>query len=114
MTTASSARRAPARTACDPATATTRSLLGYGVVAGPLYVAVSLAQAFTREGFDVTRHAWSLLANGPHGWIQVANLAVTGAMVIAFAVGLRRALRPGRGARWAPRLIAAYGTGLLA
>ena len=100
-------------TTCTPATATTRSLLGYGVVAGVAYVGVSLAQALTREGFDITRHAWSLLANGPHGWIQVANLALTGAMVIAFAVGLRRALEPGRGARWAPRLIAGYGAGML-
>jgi hypothetical membrane protein len=93
-------------TACHPATATTRSLLGYGVVAGVVYVGVSLAQAATREGFDITRHAWSLLANGPYGWIQTANLALTGLMVLAFAAGLRRALRPGRGARWAPRLIA--------
>jgi hypothetical membrane protein len=101
-------------TACHPATATTRSLLGYGVVAGVVYVGVSLAQAATREGFDITRHAWSLLANGPYGWIQTANLALTGLMVLAFAAGLRRALRPGRGARWAPRLIAGYGAGMLA
>jgi hypothetical membrane protein len=101
-------------TACNPATATTRSLLGYGVVAGAVYVGVSLAQAFTRDGFDLTKHAWSLLANGPHGWIQVANLALTGIMVITFAAGLRRALRPGRGARSAPGLIAAYGAGMLA
>ena len=101
-------------TACQPATAITRSLLGYGVVAGVVYVGVSLAQAATREGFDITRHAWSLLANGRYGWIQTANLALTGLMVIAFAVGLHRALRPGRGSRWAPRLIAGYGAGMLA
>ena len=35
-------------------------------------------------------------------------------MVIAFAVGLRRALTPGVGARWAPRLVAVYGAGLVA
>ena len=76
---------------CDPATAITRSLLGWGVVAGPFYVAVSLAQALTRDGFDLTRHAWSLLENGDLGWIQSANFVLTGAMVVAFAVGLRRA-----------------------
>ena len=104
-----------ARTAeCEPAARVTRSLLGYGLLAGPVYVGVSLAQAFTRDGFDITRHAWSLLANGPYGWIQIANLAVTGLMVIAFAVGLRRALRPGRGARWAPRLVTVYGLGMVA
>lgn len=35
-------------------------------------------------------------------------------MLIAFAVGLRRALNPGAGARWAPRLIAVYGLSLVA
>jgi hypothetical membrane protein len=95
---------------CDPATATTRSLLGWGVVAGPCYVAVSLAQALTRDGFDLARHPWSVLENGPWGWIQSANLVLTGAMVVAFALGVRRALGPG----WAPRLLALYGGTLAA
>jgi hypothetical membrane protein len=90
----------------------TRSLLGYGVIAGPFFVVVSLAQALTRDGFDLTRHAWSLLANGELGWIQVANFTVTGAMLVAFAVGLHRALAGGRGGRWAPRLIGAFGVGM--
>jgi hypothetical membrane protein len=103
---------------CSPQDRVTKSLLGYGVIAGPCYVAVSLVQAFTRDGFDLGRHEWSLLANGAHGWIQIANFVLTGLMVIAFAVGLRRALASGAttpvGARWAPRLIAAYGVGLIA
>jgi hypothetical membrane protein len=90
---------------CDPATAVTRSLLGWGAVAGPVYVAVSLAQALGRDGFDLSRHSWSLLENGPWGWVQSANLAVTGAMLAAFAVGVGRAT----GSRWAARLLAAYG-----
>ncbi|MDQ1723959.1 MAG: hypothetical protein QOG52_987 [Frankiaceae bacterium] len=96
---------------CDPQLAVTRSLLGYGFVAGPFYVAVSLAQALTRDGFDLTRHSWSLLANGHTGWIQIANLALSGLMVIAFAVGLRRA---GSERRWVPRLLTVYGASLLA
>jgi hypothetical protein len=86
-------------TACaTPALAdrVTKSLLGYGVIAGPLYVVVSLAQAYTRDGFDPTRHAWSLLQNGDLGWIQTTNLIVSGLMVVAAAVGVRRAV--GRGA----------------
>ena len=35
---------------------TTRSLLGYGIIAGPVFVVVSLAQALTRDGFDLARH----------------------------------------------------------
>jgi hypothetical membrane protein len=92
---------------CDPATRVTKSLLGYGVIAGPFYVAVSLIQALTREGFDLTRHAWSTLANGGPGWIQVANFVLTGLMIVAGAIGLRRA---GAGV-WGPRLLTGYGLG---
>lgn len=90
----------------------TKSLLGYGVIAGPFYVVVSLAQALTRDGFDLTRHAWSLLANGDLGWIQITNFTLTGAMLVAFAVGLHRALGGGRGGRWAPLLLGAFGVGM--
>ncbi len=98
---------------CDPATRITRSLLGYGIIAGPVYLAVSLVQVFTRDGFDVTRHSWSLLSNGELGWIQITNLVLTGLMTVLGAIGLRRGLRPGRAAAWAPRLIAAYGVSLI-
>ena len=94
---------------CDPDTRVTRSLLGYGVIAGPFYVAVSLAQALTRTGFDPTRHEWSLLANGGLGWIQITNLILSGLMTIAFAVGVGRAT----GSRWARRLLAGYGLSLV-
>jgi hypothetical protein len=90
----------------------TRALLTGGVVAGPLYVAVWLGQAFTRDGFDITRHPASLLANGGPGWIQTANFVISGLLSIGAAVGLRRTI-VGRGRIWAPRLIAAYGVGLL-
>jgi hypothetical protein len=99
---------------CDPQTRVTKSLLGYGVIAGPVYVTVSLAQAMTREGFDLSRHAWSLLSNGALGWIQVSNLVLAGLMVLAASVGLARALSPGRGATWVPRLIGGYGLSLVA
>lgn len=39
----------------DRAAAVTRSLLGYGVVAGPFYVVVGLIQGLTRRGFDLLR-----------------------------------------------------------
>jgi hypothetical protein len=72
----------------------TRSLLRWGVLAGPFYLAVSLIQAFLRDGFDLARHPLSLLANGPGGWIQTANFVLTGLMVLAAAVGFRRVLGP--------------------
>jgi hypothetical membrane protein len=97
-------------TRCDRESRVTKSLLGYGVIAGPVYVVVSLAQALTRPGFDLTRHDWSVLSNGDFGWIQITNLVATGLMTVALAMGLRRA---GTG-RWAPRLIGTYGVCLVA
>jgi hypothetical membrane protein len=96
-------------TTCDRTTAITRSLLGYGVIAGPIYVAVSLVEAFTRDGFDPTHTAWSVLANGPYGWIHVVNLIVAGVLTGAAAYGMRRAIGPG----WAPRLIGVYAASLV-
>jgi hypothetical membrane protein len=97
-------------TSCDRESRITKSLLGYGVIAGPVFVVVSLAQALTRPGFDPARHAWSLLSNGDLGWIQVTNFVAAGLMTVALAVGLRRA---GAGP-WAPRLIGVYGLSLVA
>lgn len=95
-------------------TRATRLLLACGVVAGPLYVVVGLAQALTRDGFDLRRHELSLLANGPLGWIQIANLLFSGLLVVADAIGMRRVLHPGRGGTWGPRLVGIYGVGLIA
>ena len=39
---------AKAETSCEPDQRVTRSLLGYGVIAGPIYVLVSVTQALTR------------------------------------------------------------------
>jgi hypothetical protein len=109
----------PTNANCTPAGRVTKSLLAYGVIAGPLYVVVSLAQALTRDGFDISRHAWSLLANGDLGWLQITNFIVAGAMTVAGAVGLRRALTSGpeaaqrRGRTWGPVLLATYGASLV-
>lgn len=105
---------APAPTrepAFDRGAAVTRSLLGYGVLVGPFYLAVGLIQAFFRDGFDLTRHPLSLLANGPGGWIQTANFALSGLMVIAAAVGFARVLGPeSRAVVW---FLAAFGASML-
>jgi hypothetical protein len=103
----------PSRT-CTPAQRVTRSLLGYGVLAGTVFEASILIQGLTRHGFRLAHHDASLLSNGPLGWIQIATFLVSGAMTIACAVGMRRAMAGRAGGTWGPRLIAVYGAGLMA
>ncbi len=92
----------------------TRTLLACGVAAGPIFVLVGLVEAFTREGFDLTRHSLSLLANGDLGWIHIIMMVVTGLLTIAGAIGLRQALQHGRGRIWGPILVGVYGASLIA
>lgn len=90
--------------------AITRSLLGYGVIAGPFYLIVGVVQGLVRDGFAFSRHPLSVLSNGPGGWVQTANFALTGAMVIAAAVGIARVLgKGGRAMSWA---MGVYGLGI--
>src|SRR5215831_7565091 len=83
------------RVSKEQSTKLTRMLLACGIVAGPLFTVVGLTQALTRPGFDITRHALSLLSNGELGWIQVCNFLLTGLLFVACAVGMRQ-LRPPR------------------
>jgi len=88
-----------------------RSLLRWGVVAGPFYLAVGLGQGLLREGFDFARHPLSVLANGSWGWVQTANFVLSGLMVLAAVVGFGRVLGPkSRAFRWS---LAGYGLGMI-
>jgi Protein of unknown function (DUF998) len=93
---------------------TTRTLLACGAVAGPIFIVVGFAAALTRTGFELGKHPLSLLSVGDHGWIQISNFVVAGLLFVASAVGVRRALRHGRGGTWGPRLISAFGVSLVA
>lgn len=84
-------------------------MLAWGVVAGPFYLVVGLVQALTRDGFDIAHDDLSVLANGSLGWIQMANLILSGLMTLSAAVGVTRA----GGGRWAGRLIGGFGAGLV-
>ncbi|MEV4360455.1 DUF998 domain-containing protein [Nonomuraea sp. NPDC049625] len=107
-------------TVAEPLTSPARGaalLLGCGAVAGVLFPVVSFTQAFTRTGFDLRRHALSALTLGDLGWLQTANFVLTGLLACAFALGVRRAARPGvTGAAASligPILIGAYGVAMV-
>jgi hypothetical protein len=57
------------------------------MIAGPVFVAVFLAEGAARDGYRPLRHPVSSLALGPRGWIQAGNFAVTGAMLLSGAAG---------------------------
>jgi hypothetical protein len=110
MSTAPSPSSAPT---FDRGRAVTKSLLGWGVVAGPFYLIVGLVQALLVPGFDLSRHALSLLLLGELGWIQALNLSLSGLMVLAAAIGFAR-LIPRHANIWAGVFLGLYGVSLVA
>jgi len=89
-------------------------LLACGAIAGPLFVTAFLVQGAARPDYDPVRHSISTLALGSgFGWFQILNFVVAGLLTLAFAVGMRRVLRPQNGSTWGPLLIGLYAVGLL-
>ena len=104
----------PVDVASRTSTAEYSPLLTMGILAGPLFFAVSFGQALLRDGFDLRRHAFSMLSLGDVGWLQTANFVVSGLLFAGAAVGLRRASRTGRFHRAGPLLIAVFGVAQIA
>jgi hypothetical protein len=94
-------------------TASDRLLLA-GALAGPVFFASAVAQAVTRNGFDITRHPISQLATGGLGWIQITTFVLAGAGGLALAAGIKRTLTEGTGRRALPILVGIFGAGLIA
>jgi hypothetical protein len=89
--------------------AATQKFLLVGILAGPFNLVVVFSQAFTRDGFDIRKHAGSMLTLGEYGWIQSANFVITGVLVILGAAGLGRVL-----GRTPAILLAIFGAGTAA
>jgi Protein of unknown function (DUF998) len=92
--------------------AQSRRWLSAGIAAGPLFVALSFAQVPFRDGFDLTKHAFSFLLLGPGGWLQACTFVFAGVLYLLSGVGLGRALGGATG-RWAQVLISAVGIGMM-
>jgi hypothetical protein len=90
-----------------------RGLLRCGMWAGPVFAATFLAEGAVRDGYRPLRHPVSSLALGPRGWTQTANFAVTGALCLAGAAGLRLAGDRLADSRTGPIMVAAAGAGLI-
>ena len=90
-----------------------KKLLYAGVIGPLLFIVVFLVEGLTRPGYSAWRHYVSQLATGDGGWMQVVNFLVCGTLIIAFAIGLRFALRGSRASVGAPVLFGLFGTALL-
>jgi hypothetical protein len=88
---------------------TTRRLLACGAIGAVLFVAVFLVNDWIKAGYDPVRDFVSEAAIGRGGWVQIANFLATGALMIAFSFGLRRAV-----SRWTAWLVRLFGIGLVA
>jgi Protein of unknown function (DUF998) len=89
-----------------------RVLLVGGVLAGPLFTLAWVVGEAITPGYSATRHLVSELALGKFGWLQEAGFYVTGVLVLGFAFGLWRALRPVR-LVWGPIIIGLVGLSLI-
>ncbi len=93
-------------------------------IGAPIVFAVGLVLVTWAEydflrglGFSVTDHgdsAWpSGLAQGPHGWAQIANYALFGMLLLAFVAGLRSDFLRRRSRRVAEALLVLLGFGFV-
>lgn len=109
------------------ATATLLTRIRMAALAGmvaPIAFAVGLALVTWAEydflrglGFSLTDHgdsAWpSGLAQGPHGWAQIANYALFGVLLLGFLVGLRTEFVRRRSRRVATTLLVVLALGFV-
>ena len=87
-----------------------RLLLACGIVGPLLFILMFLVEGATRPDYSPLRHPVSSLSIGDLGWMQIANFIITGALLIAFALGVRRALPS---ATWRALLLGLVGVGLI-
>jgi Protein of unknown function (DUF998) len=90
-----------------------RGLLAAGAVGAPLFVLAFFLEGAFRPGYHPARDMVSALDLSSDGWQQIANFLVAGALILAFAAGVRGAVPAGRASRWGPRLLALTGAGLM-
>jgi hypothetical protein len=91
-----------------------RVLMACGAIGPLLNIFVLLILGVTRPGYNAWQIPDSSLELGEGGWMQITNYLVTGALVLGFAIGLRRVLRTGRGSTWGPILLGIYGLTFIA
>ena len=91
--------------------------LGVAGIAGPvIFTVLVIVQGVLQPGYSHIQMPISALAAWPLGWVQEFNFAILGVSMIAFALGLHRAVHPGKTASQGgagAALLAMGGVGIL-
>jgi len=93
--------------------ATMRTALLAGIAAGVIFLIVPTIEIFRRPGFDIERHAISMLSLGEGGWIMKLVFILCGLLTITCAWGAYQAIGGRLAGNAAAALIAVYGIGLV-
>ena len=91
----------------------TRFLIAGGAIGPLLFIMVFLIEGATRPGYSAWHNFVSQLSLSDQGCMQIVNFLVCGLLMLCFAIGLRRVLRPGKGSVWGPILLGVFGLGLI-
>ena len=75
----------------------TGPLLIVGAATALIFLAVVLGEGMARPGYRPLYHTGSELSLGDRGWVQIANFLQLGVGMLAFALGVSRALDPWSG-----------------
>ena len=67
-------------------------LLILGVITAGVFLLCLFVEGILRPGYDPSYHTGSELTLGARGWVQIANFSQMGVGMLAFAVGIGRAL----------------------
>ena len=76
-----------------------------GMTAAAFFVVVFTVHGWLRPGYSALGMFVSELSLGPHGWIQILDFLVTGALVLVFGRGLAVHFRTGAASRAGPILV---------
>jgi acyl-CoA synthetase (AMP-forming)/AMP-acid ligase II len=84
-----------------------------GAAAAVLFFAVPTILMFRRSGFDIERHAISMLSLGDGGWMMKAVFIISGVLTLLCARGLHAGLAQGWPGFAGALLIGGFGVGLV-
>ncbi|MDF9749468.1 DUF998 domain-containing protein [Arthrobacter sp. ES3-54] len=85
-----------------------------GMIGAVLFVSVFTVSGWLYPDYSPTRMFVSELSLGPYGWVQILNFVLTGALLLAFGLGLAAHFSIGAAFRAGPALIQGIGVSLMA